>query len=241
MLVMSVPMLIYKQWQILIGIAIGILSGLLPSLIIASPKIWSQYSSAMKVHGAIKLGVIKSNLRTDLIYPKTIEGMTNFLDAMNVPKVTTSIMYLANRFLGIKLYPSVLILLLAIVLLFICFFILKYRSSKVSMELVFLLGSFMVLISDFFLPAYRNSYIDVQWIVPIFLIVLLAEEKDLFSQKSTIILSLSLMLSSGFLWVSWGLLISAFLMILYTSLMTFLILKTNNSKSIREIQNKQMF
>ncbi|MEQ8381704.1 MAG: glycosyltransferase 87 family protein [Coleofasciculus sp. A1-SPW-01] len=231
-LVATIPMLLYKKWELLLGTAIGIIAGLLSSFILADLSIWKSYSSAMKIHGLIKLGVIKSQLRTDVVYPKIIEGMTNLPDAMNVPKLTTSLMYIFNRFFNIKLYPNMLIILLALVFVILCGFIFKYRKLKSSTDLVFLLSSFMVLISEYFIPAYRNSYADVQWIMPLALIIILSEEEFILSNKINVLLVLSLLLSSGFNWVSWGLFIGSFLLVIYATIMTVSIVKKSTNKAI---------
>jgi putative flippase GtrA len=230
--VFVVPLLLYKQWKILIGSAIGIVAGLLFSIIFSDLSIWQRYSSAMKIHGLIKLGVIPSNLRTDLVYPELIEGMKNLSDMLGVPTVSTSIMGIF-RLLGIQLYPQVLTLLLGIILSIMCFFIIKYRRPEVSMELLFLFGSYMLLISEFFTPSMRYSYIDIQWLMPLSLIIIQINESDFLKNKLNVLLLLSLLLSSGFNWFSFDLYISEALMVLYVTSMTFLILREESKKRNR--------
>jgi hypothetical protein len=226
--IFAAPLLIYKQWKILIGSIIGLVAGLLCSITLSDLSIWQRYSSAMKIHGLIKLGVIKSQVRSDLVYPKLIEGMENLSEILGLPTVSTSVMGIF-KLLGIQLYPQVLTLLLGITLSIICLFIIKYRKSKVSMELLFLLGAYMVLISEFFTPAMRYSYIDIQWLMPLSLIIMQFNESDFVKNKLNVLLLLSLFLSSGFNWVPFNLYISIILMILYTTLMIFFILKRDAS------------
>ena len=231
-IVMLIPMLIYKQWKILSGAIVGILSGLLFSFTFAGISTWKSYFSAMKVWEQVHSGLMEFDSSakwndSHTGYPKQIEGMSNLSDALHLPVDDTSLQYLFTL-LGIHLYPNMLTLMLCVALLGISFLLYRNRSLKNPTAFLFLAGMLMVLISEHFLPATRNTYNNIQWLLPVSLIIILSNPLSSLLSKSLVILLLSLFLSIGFTWMPYSVLVGDLAIILYTLVMLLVLTRRYN-------------
>ncbi len=230
--VMFIPMILYKQWKILTGAIVGILSGLFFSVSFAGISIWKSYFSAMKVWEQVHSGLMEFNSSarwndSHTGYPKQIEGMSNLSTALELPVDDTSLQYLFKE-IGIQLYPNMLKLMLCIALLSISFFIYRNRNLKNPINLLFLSGMLMVLVSEHFLPVTRNNYNNIQWLLPVSITIISSNPISFLLSKSSIVLLLSLFLSIGFTWMPYSVLASDIAIMLYTLIMLLVLARKNN-------------
>lgn len=234
MVIMLVPMLIYKQWKIVIGTIFGLLSGVLFSFTFAGIPIWKSYFLAMKVYERAHSGLLKFDStvnagNVNVENPTQIEGMNTLSKTLDVPFVDATFQWIFDRYLGINITSGVFIALLCIILLAISFFIYRNRSQNNKINLLFLSGISMVLISEYFVPMPRHIYNDIQWLLPLTLIVITYDLFELITNKLTIIILVSLVFSFGFAWLPpTFLVINDVIMLLYTVIMLLFIVKQNN-------------
>ena len=215
-----IPLVIYRQWTLLWGGIIGLLANLSFSFTLAKLSTWQSYFSAMS--GITKLidfrqdQLAGSNTdETGTIYPQIIEGMSNLRSMINLPHASSSIRTILD-FLEVNFNSSnVLIVSLFLLILLVSLWLNSLPHKNISINLVFLSGIVLYLISEFFIPVGRDSYNDVQWILPLSLIVAEADIPKLLTNRWTIILLFSLLLSiGGFVWIPRFLLVGIDLMAL---------------------------
>ena len=232
---MFIPMFLYKQWRLLIGSIVGVLSGLFISFALAGTLIWQNYLSAIKGYTEPSSGTNLGNSpNINIIYPEQIEGMNNVAKYINFNSRDTSFINFFQLKLGLDIDPRIFLVLLGVVLLAISLFIYKNRRNGNTINLVFISGVFIYLISEYFIPTPRSTYNNVQWIMPVALIILSYKDFDFLSNKLNILLLVSLFFNIGFTWMSMGIRTSDIMIILYTSLM-FLGLVTRRNKTREEL------
>jgi hypothetical protein len=226
---MFIPMFLYNQWQLLIGSIVGILSGLFISFAFAGTFIWKNYLSAIKGYAEPSSGnSLGNSSNVNITYPEQIEGMNNVAKYINFTSRDTSFINFFQLKLGLNIDPRIFLILLIVVLLVISLFIYKNRRDVNTINLVFISGVFIYLISEYFIPTPRSTYNNVQWIMPVALIILSYKELDFLSNKLNILLLVSLFFNIGFTWMSMGIRTSDMMMILYTILMFLGLVKRRN-------------
>ncbi|MBV9387391.1 MAG: DUF2029 domain-containing protein [Chroococcidiopsidaceae cyanobacterium CP_BM_ER_R8_30] len=232
---MFLPILLYRQWKLLIGSIIGLMSSLIFSFAFAGVKVWEKYFSALKVDEEVHSGLIniKDIGKYNADFPKQIEGMKTISKALRIPVPDTSIQNIFQQF-GINFSFGILLAALCILLIFICLFLHKNRTHIRPHDMIFLSGMLMIIISEYFLPASRQTYCDVQWIIALSLIIIMSSTGVLLSSKLNVILLISLFSSIGFTWMPWFTLVSDMTMLLYTVPM-FVLIVLNNKKINSEI------
>ena len=215
-ILMFIPFLIYKKWDLLIGSIIGLLSSLFLSLIVAKFSIWQSYFFSMSgMTKVINLSQHTDN-NTDIIYPQVIEGLNNINSMNQIPHASSSIKSMFN-FLGIDLtIPYMIVLGFIFIAITASLFIVSLPHKDISLNLVFLSGVTIYLVSEFFIPIGRDTYNDVQWILPLSLIVIEANTTKLLNNKLIGILFIGLLLSIGCLgWIPKFLLVSVYFIAFY--------------------------
>jgi hypothetical protein len=232
-ILMIIPMLIYKQWNLFIGSLIGVASGVLVSFTLADISIWKSYFSSVKIYEKVHSGLIKTftpqnGYVNDIYVNRKIEGMSNLSNFLAMPAPDTSFQSLFQKLAGIIISPNILTVLLCITLLGMSFWIYKARRPSNPINLLFLSGTVMYLLSEYFLPAPRSIYNDVQWIVCLAIIIISSGIADFLSNRLNILLLISLFFSLGFLWLQKSILIGDLTMLLYTVLMLLFLAKRNN-------------
>lgn len=227
---MLLPILLYRQWKLLIGSIIGIVSSLILSFAFAGVTIWGKYFSAIKIDGEVHSGLIniKDSGKYEIYYPREIEGMKTMSKALKLPVPDTSFQNLFQQF-DINFSSGTLLAALCIILLFTCFFLYKNRTHAKSHEIIFLSGILMVIMSEYFLPASRQTYGDIQWIMALSLIIITYNIYAFLSSKLNIILLISLFSSLGLTWIPWSTLVGDISMLLYT-VPTFIIIILKHKK-----------
>ncbi len=194
---MSLPMLIYKKWKLLIGTVIGLVAGLATPLLITNIFVWKEYYNAMQFWGrnphifGNRWGELYSSLYPDRI----IEGMHNIASGAGVLTTDSSIQSIFIRYIGIKLYPTTLIIILISILIIFSMMLFIIRRREISMNLLFLISSGLVFISEYFLPAARYSYTNVIWLLPLSLIIINYNPLSSMLHKPIIFLFLGLFFS----------------------------------------------
>lgn len=237
---MFIPFLIYRQWTLLWGSTVGLISGLSVSLTLANFSIWKSYFLAVSgMTNLINLGQYSPSERnvdeTIANYPKIIEGMSNlrstthfFYTNTSFKKIlTSSYAQKIENFLKLDLTRSqITIFLLLVTILFIFFCIIILPHKNISMNLIFLSGIVLYLLSEFLIPVGRYCYNDVQWILPLSLIIVEARMPILLSNKLIFSLLFSLLLCTGaFSWIPYSIDLGVYLMALYVTLTSVILIK----------------
>jgi hypothetical protein len=214
---MFIPTFIYKQWKLLIGNIIGLFSGVFISFVFAGISLWNSYFTAVK--GYADGNNIWNEDKSKIIYPEQIEGMTNVSSYIDFPSRDTSFINFFQIKLGLDLDPNIFLVLLCIILLFVAFFLYQNRIRKNTINVVFLSGVLIYLISEYFIPTPRSTYNNIQWIMPVAILIISYNPIAFLTNRLNILLLISLFFSIGFTWMSMGIRTSDTMMILYTVLM----------------------
>jgi hypothetical protein len=226
LLLVLLPFLIGRYWAVLTGSVMGILLGIWP---LSETRLWKSYFAALSKathhlssHGIPSAELNKINIGG--IYPEWIEGLSNITKAKEITATNSSLQSILLKFHlenphSFQLFFGVIFLVLMLL------HFNKTISKATPVNVLFLGGSVLYLLSEFFLPAPRYSYNDVQWLFPLFLIILEVKDIYFFSQISTGILMTSLLFCIGiFPWMPKFLLISIYLMAFYVGKTTFRLL-----------------
>jgi hypothetical protein len=238
---MFIPSFIYKQWKLLIGNIIGLFSGIFISFVFAGASLWNSYFTAVK--GYADGNTILNEDKSEIIYPEQIEGMTNVSSYIDFPSRDTSFINFFQIKLGLNVDPNIFLFLLGIALLFVAFFLYQNRSRKNTINVVFLSGILIYLISEYFIPTPRSTYNNIQWIMPVAILIMSYNPINFLTNRLNILLLISLFFSIGFTWMSMGIRTSDTLMILYTVLMFVgLVMKDNPAtKYETELEKEKIF
>ena len=229
---LSIPFLIYKKWNLVVGGMIGIVSGFLVSFIFADLSTWQSYFSAMKIHGRINSGLLKLPDTAVREYPQEIEGMKNLSSALTLPNY--DIGFAINlKFLppDLNLLINTIIMLGGISIIMMTFLNIKkhHHDQSISTEMLFLIGTLIVLVSEYFTPSSRNSYVDIQWLVPLSLVIIESKNFGFLYGRNGVFLLISLFFGVGFNWsFPENMLISSCAMLIYIILMTFSLASKDN-------------
>jgi hypothetical protein len=248
-ILMLIPFGIYRQWALLLGSIMGLVSGLSLSLTLANISIWKSYWLALNGLASLKKSYEGSNLISSAgeigelypkviiskLYPKIIEGMGNVDLMSNIPHSNSSFKYLLSR-LGMDVSPGNLVLSLCVVIFFLSCFAISLPRRNISVGLVFLMGFIMYLISEFFIPSSRYSYNNVQWLLPLSLIVIEANILEVLTDKFIIFLLFGLLLCVGcFSWIPNFILVSDILIALYVIPTALNVIKRQLSVSVARL------
>ncbi|MBF2063854.1 MAG: DUF2029 domain-containing protein [Calothrix sp. C42_A2020_038] len=180
LIVMVLPMIIFRKVKMLTATLVSFFSCLLFSVLFAGLPAWQSYFSAMAINGKLNtesIPVAKADVRK--IFPKIVEGMNNLQDFNGgIPNSNSSVQFLLKDNLSLQLDSKYILLILAGVLLLYSFVI--YRSYQTNspnktnikeIDLIFFISTITLLIADFFMPAPRNPYNDVFFIIPLILLM----------------------------------------------------------------------
>ncbi len=210
-LVMGIPLLVYRQWKILIGGTLGLFFGVTGSIIVGGAEVWKSYFSAMRVHGLIQYSWEQLPKGA---YAERIEGMTNLSKNLPFHAGDASILGIFYHHLGINI-ATVLLPILGAVVLVAAWILYKHYRKSLPVSLVFQVGLVFVLVSDFFLPAARYAYQDVIWLMLLPLVVINADSLKALLDPLMVLAVSGLCLSVGFTWVPWRTVVMEAAMLLY--------------------------
>ncbi len=191
-LIMGIPLLIYRKWKMLFGGFCGVVSGILSSFLIAGIETWQSYFSAMKIFEKHHVGLIDVNFN---IHPDAnfVEGVKNSFFSADVPGLDTSIQgILYNKFRIIVTSEYLWVtLILFVIILFLP--LLKKRQPKIGSGSLFFICSLLLFISEYFLPAARLSYNNVLWMLPLSLLIIKVEKIEQLLHPALIFLVLAIL------------------------------------------------
>lgn len=218
MVLMCIPILIYKRWKVFIGSIAGITFGVALSAVVAGIPIWKSYFVALKeINGFESTRQYIGNPVYKYAYQ--LEGMYNDMSKLKIVKNPPG--YISDSSLNRILHYSVssqtiffmfiLVILTAIILLIIQ----RYFVQNISNSLIFLIGIGLVLLGDTFIPHPKFSYYDVMWLVPLSLIIISVDSLSFLIRPSTLILLLSLFFSIPFVGAVKGVLFAECMMLFY--------------------------
>ena len=229
MILIGIPILIYKKWKLFIGAICGLLFGITSPLILTDISIWKKYFSAILSHTEIPIAFEKISLGTyNSIYPgKIIEGMANLGSGARIETTDSSIQAIFIRFLGISLSTNILLISLVSILLIISILLLKFRIKNISTNMVFLIGIVIVFISEFFIPAARYTYYNIIWLIPLSLVVINSELVSSWLNPLIIFLFIGLFFSISIPFAPGGLLISDLAIVCYAVFSTIFLIRVN--------------
>ena len=173
-IMLNIPMLIYRKWKFLLGNIIGVIIGFSSSLLLVPISTWIKYYSAMQRHGILHTEIMKTvNER----YPfENIEEIVNLWVLPNIPIFDSSIQGIFKDFFGIVIGSQILLISLVCIMIICVFIMYKLCISHINISILFLLGSVLIFISEFFIPAARYSYNNVIWLVILSLIIINSKE-----------------------------------------------------------------
>jgi Glycosyltransferase family 87 len=222
LLLILLPFVIGRYWAVVTGSVVGILLGIWP---LSDTKLWKSYFAALSnatrylsSHGIPSAELNK--IRIGGIYPEWIEGLNNITKAKDIKATNSSLQVILSNF-HLGNYHSFPLVIGVIFLVLMLLYFNKTISKATPVNVLFLGGSVLYLFSEFFLPAPRYSYNDVQWLFPLFLIILAVKDIRFFGQITTGILITSLLFCIGsFPWIPKFLPISIYLMAFYVGKMT---------------------
>ena len=220
MMLMGLPILIYKKWKILIGGIAGMIIGILSSFLVSGISTWSNYFSAMKIHGLFHVGLLDFKLGVHDNFNNT-EGIRNTFFSADVPGMDSSIQGMLFKFFEFVLEAKFLWLGLAFLILLLGFTIWRKRNIAVPIEMIFFRGTVLVLLSEFFLPAARISYNNVIWLIPISMLIIMS--KDMMKLLNIQLIFLLIGLAANYLYNFFphSILIADYSILIYLLLMWF--------------------
>jgi hypothetical protein len=223
---MFIPLLIFRKWNLLLGVVAGFLIFMLITLALFGVPVWRSYFSAMRYHEKPNLG--EAQMESLGFEDRNVEGVDNLKLFLPFPNINTSIQYFFKRVFHLDLSSQTLLALLGLTVLIISAFIFRYRTRRVSLATIFLAGSVMMLVSEYFLPAIKAYYSNILWFIPFALIVMDAD--ILPSIKTNRLLFALFMLLAGLffslsiLWESYDVLIGeAAIVLFFASMAAFLL------------------
>lgn len=247
-IIMILPMIIFKKVKLLVATASGFCLTLLASYIIAKPQTWSSYFSAMRTIGKFDPSLVAKipNYNEQFIIPKTVEGVGNFALGLNFNN-NSSLQALFKQLFDFSINGNILIAACCLILLAFGILISSHYKTEIhqhqnfNWDIFFLCGTLMILIADFFIPAPRYVYNDIQFTIPLLLIL---KNINYSNQKATIYIWLLLigflLLSGMFYWMPYSVRIGEYTITIVMILITLLKGGLNSNTLINHInQNNE--
>ncbi|NJL61842.1 MAG: DUF2029 domain-containing protein [Methylacidiphilales bacterium] len=207
-IVLILPMIIFKKFKLMGATLFGFCLSSLAFFVLAGQKAWVSYFSAMSAIAKIKADVGASisytNKLQNFVIPKVVEGMDFEYQGL-VPSENTSMQQVLKSILGFMVSGNILIFICGVILLIYSIAAFSKYHSKIyrnNWDVLFLVGTLMILIGDFWIPAPRYPYNDIQFLIPLFLVI---KNINLYSYKTLvyiIIIILGLSISASmFVWL----------------------------------------
>lgn len=167
---MAVPLLVFRKWKALAGLACGVIAMALLCLPLTGVSAWRSYAEAMRRHEGDNLGL---NQPIGSLYgDREIEGMDNLRSYLDSAPVNTSVQWYFRYRLQMDMTSEPLAAMMAAAVLIIALSMMLFRDRAASVTVMYMLGSLTVLVSEYFLPAVKPSYVNVLWLLPLELAVL---------------------------------------------------------------------
>ena len=229
------PFLIYRKLSFITGAIVGIILSITVSWPVCNLKIWQSYLKSMlgitqffAKYQTPDVAVFKQ--KANNIYPKVIEGMNNLKRYSNLEQVDSSlnkIRYFFGVDIPLLVFVCTWLLILAVLLYFIS---IKHKSS-ISGGLLFWFGVYLYIITEFFIPAARYSYNDIQFLIPLSILAIEFQPKQLIGKSYSYLLFLGLFIALGtFNWIPNLLLFSVYTIVAYLTIIFFMTYKLHPTK-----------
>jgi hypothetical protein len=232
MLLMVVPMAIYRQWRGLTGTLLGFALCLLVSLPLTGVSVWHSYSASMKSAAAVHEG-LKPDAKAPPpgLSPEPVEGLDNMTNYLLAPGLIDSSLQSALHELGVMgrkatLHELTAGLGLVVLLLAVAWYF--YRSQP-SAALTFLAGTMLIVLGDYFTPSIRGPYNNVLWLLPVCFLILYSERRRLLCSPLNLLLLVLLIWLPLLLGVPHNRLLSSLLVPLCLTAMMFWALRHDGS------------
>ena len=184
--------LIHRKYSFIAGGIAGFVFAILSSCAITGTFIWRQYILAMTgMTGFVNLNKILDNLPKidyqNINYPHIVEGFNfqirNPLEALLLNNSALFNVLTAVDWSGKK---EILVISFIFTFAILCWLGIKYSSAQTDVNRIFLFSTVLCLVSEFFIPVGRYSYYDIQWLLPLLLIVITADTNELLNSKSKV-------------------------------------------------------
>lgn len=235
LIIMVLPMIIFKKIKMLTFTLLSFFFCLLVSVLFTNLQVWQNYFSAMATNGKLNIESLKvDGVDVKKIFPKIVEGM-NLQDFNGgIPNSNSSLQFFLKDTLSLQLDSKYFLIILAGILLLYSFIIYRYRAASSNktnikeLDLIFFISSINVLIVDFLIPAPRNAYNNVLFMIPL---ILLMKNINPFNTQ---MLSCAILMFIGFLtlngmfaWLPNEIQVGEFLMLGSMILMSVIFIKGN--------------
>jgi hypothetical protein len=229
-LVMILPMLLFKKIKLSIATLLGFLLCIGIGLAAFGQQVWVSYFSAMKTISQLSQGLIKVPAASQIAIPKTVEGMVfgnQVANSNRLPAENLSIIRLLDHVFGVHISTGYLLAGLLIALL--SYSVILHRSYQQTerqfrpsvLDVIFISGGLMLMVADMLIPAPRYSYNDVQLLVPLILILKNIDFLDIRSLYLFLLLCLGLLIAGGlFSWLPYEVLLGQLLILAVLLLMS---------------------
>ena len=232
-ILLFIPFLIFRRYSFLLGGLVGILFSLLLSFSVVDLLIWKKYVLAMLgMTGFVNLQQFvplseRIDATSDIVYPKVFEGFSvtsrNPLEQRNL--INSSLNDIINA-LDIPNRQEILVVGFVLTLVFLILYLIKYNFQSKDVNFIFLFGTLMCLIGEFFIPVARYPYYDIQFMLPLLIIVSRANIIDLISSRLIVCLLFGLLLCVGcFVWIKKYLFFSTVLIVFYLTITSLILLR----------------
>ncbi|MEA2095910.1 MAG: glycosyltransferase family 87 protein [Candidatus Cloacimonadota bacterium] len=224
-ILMGIPLLIKKRWKFIFSGLAGMLISFVSSLFIAPLSIWRSYFNSMEFHEKFHLLIIHPAY--GFFNKHIVDGIKNAIFSANLPIEDSSIQDLLRIFFDLKIKANILELSLIVFILVLT--ALLWKRIVISKDSFFLyyIGVMLVILSSFFLPAARLSYMNIYWLFPLSLIILITNDIKKILQPELIFVIVGLFLNTMFYTFPKGVILSDYLMLFYIVITTF---RITNSK-----------
>ncbi len=207
-IVLILPMIIFRKFKLMAATIFGFCLSALAFFVLAGQKAWVSYFSSMsaigKISASVGTNISNANQLPNFVIPTTVEGINLKYEEI-LPSANTSMQQVLKSLLDFTVGGNILIFICGVILLIYSIAAFSKYQSKIyknNWDVFFLVATLMVLIGDFWIPAPRYPYNDIQFLIPLFLVI---KNMNLYSYKALayiilIILGLSIS-SSMFVWL----------------------------------------
>lgn len=224
-ILMGIPFLIKRKWKFILSGLAGMLISFVSSLFIVPFSIWKSYFNSMEFHEKFHLLIIRPTY--SFFNKQVVDGIKNAIFSANLPIEDSSIQDMFRIIFHLKVKAIILELSLIICILILIFFLWRRIVKTKSNDILFYIGIVFVIISSFFLPAARLSYMNIYWLFPLSLIVLITNDIKKILKPELVFVIVGLFLNTMFYTFPKGVILSDYLMLFYIVITTF---RITNSK-----------
>lgn len=238
LIVMALPMLLFKKIKLFTITLLGTVVWLLLSVLLFGYQVWLNYFSAMNLISQLSRGELKSPELKEIVLPQILEGVVFGLkDASKTEQ--TSVALKLTELSGIQFSIGHFVLIIAVIFLVYLLIASKlYRDQRnyqfTPLDLMVILGGVLVLITDFLIPAPRYSYNDVLYLIPLIPTLKYVQWNSYIDIPVLCLLALGLLSMGGlFVWLPFSHLLVGEVLVLAALMFASLLLLRNPATTIK--------